>query len=122
MSQRDMRAALQRRSEIEITVKGRSSGRAYTYPVWFILEGEALYLLPVRGTETGWYKNLRQAPTLQVRAGQQTFATDVRLIEDQDRVAAITERFREKYGARQIQAYYPLINVAVEVPLSGQPG
>ncbi|MBX5451906.1 MAG: hypothetical protein IRZ24_17730 [Thermogemmatispora sp.] len=74
-------------------------------------------MLPVRGTETGWYKNLRQAPTLEMRAGQQALTTNVRLIEDQSRVAAIVERFREKYGASQIQAYYPLINVAVEVPL-----
>jgi deazaflavin-dependent oxidoreductase (nitroreductase family) len=118
MSQRDIRTLLQSRSEIDITVKGRTSGRAYTYPVWFVLEGNALYLLPVRGTETGWYKNLCHAPTLQVRAGQQALITNVRLIEDQSRVAAITERFREKYGARQIQEYYPLINVAVEVPLS----
>ncbi|WP_069804093.1 nitroreductase/quinone reductase family protein [Thermogemmatispora onikobensis] len=117
MSQTDLRTALQGRSEIEITVKGRASGRSYTYPVWFILEDDVLYLLPVRGTGTGWYKNLRQAPTLQVRAGQQALTTGVRLIEDQSRVAAIAERFREKYGSRQIQAYYPLINVAVEVPL-----
>ncbi|MBX5458856.1 MAG: nitroreductase family deazaflavin-dependent oxidoreductase [Thermogemmatispora sp.] len=119
MSQRDLRALLQRRSEINITVKGRTSGHSYTYPVWFVLEDDTLYLLPVRGTETGWYKNLRQAPTLEVRAGQQALTTNVRLIEDQSRVAAIAERFREKYGASQIQAYYPLINVAVEVPLSG---
>ncbi|WP_052889532.1 nitroreductase family deazaflavin-dependent oxidoreductase [Thermogemmatispora carboxidivorans] len=117
MSQTDLRAALQGRSEIEITVKGRTSGRSYTYPVWFVLEDDVLYLLPVRGTETGWYKNLRQAPTLQVRAGRQALTANVRLIDDQSRVAAITERFREKYGPRQIRAYYPLINVAVEVPL-----
>ncbi|WP_376797516.1 nitroreductase/quinone reductase family protein [Thermogemmatispora sp.] len=118
MSRQEIRAALERRSEIDITVRGRTSGRPYTYPVWFVIEGDTLYLLPVRGVETGWYKNLRQAPTLEVRAGRRTLTSAVRLIEDQAQVAAISERFRKKYGAHQIQAYYPRIDAAVAVPLS----
>ncbi len=46
--------------EINITVTGRKSGRAITIPVWFVLEGENLYLLPVLGADTQWYKNVLQ--------------------------------------------------------------
>jgi hypothetical protein len=26
--------------------------------VWFVLEGQKLYLLPVKGSETQWYNNV----------------------------------------------------------------
>lgn len=39
---------------IEITTTGRISGRAISHPVWFVRQGEKLYLLPVGGrTVTG---------------------------------------------------------------------
>ena len=60
MARTDFRTALQGTNEIEITVTGRTSGRSLSYPVWFVLEGEKLYLLPVKGSDTDWYKNLRK--------------------------------------------------------------
>ena len=49
MAHTDFRTALEGANEIEITVIGRTSGRAYSYPVWFALEGDKLYLLTDRG-------------------------------------------------------------------------
>jgi hypothetical protein len=40
---------LQTASETELTVTGRRSGRDVSDPVWFVQEGERLYLLPVGG-------------------------------------------------------------------------
>jgi len=42
---------LSRYREINITVTGRKSGRSISIPVWFVLEGEKLSLLPVRGSD-----------------------------------------------------------------------
>src|SRR5713101_5213965 len=64
MAQTDFRTALQGANEIEITVTGRTSGRSLTYPVWFALDGDKLYLIPVKGSDTDWYKNLRKTPTI----------------------------------------------------------
>ncbi len=60
MVQTDFRTALQGTQIIEITVTGRTSGRSLSYPVWFVLEGDKLSLLPVKGSNTDWYKNLRK--------------------------------------------------------------
>ena len=49
MAQTDFRTALQGANELEITVTGRKSGRSLSYPVWFALDGDKLYLLPVKG-------------------------------------------------------------------------
>ena len=44
-----LKDSLSRSREIKITVTGRKSGRAISIPVWFVLEGDKLYLLPVQG-------------------------------------------------------------------------
>ena len=36
--------------QIKISVVGRKSGKTISIPVWFVLEGEKLFLLPVRGS------------------------------------------------------------------------
>ena len=55
--------------EIQITVTGRKSGRQITIPVWFVEEGEERYLLPVRGSDADWCRNLLKNPTIRVAAG-----------------------------------------------------
>ena len=62
MARTNFSSALQSTNEIGITVTGRTSGRSLSYPVWFALEGEKLYLIPVKGSDTDWYKNLRKTP------------------------------------------------------------
>jgi hypothetical protein len=42
-----LKVQLSRASEITIGVTGRKSGRTISNPVWFVLDGDKLYLLPV---------------------------------------------------------------------------
>ena len=49
MSNSEFKDALDRTSEIELTVKGRKSGQDISRPVWFVHENNTLYLLPVQG-------------------------------------------------------------------------
>ena len=116
MVQTDFRTALQRANEIEITVTGRSSGRSFSYLVWFVLEGETLFLLPGKGSGTDWYKNVRKTPTIRLAARGKTFTTSARLLTDEAQIGEVLEKFRDKYGAG-VKAYYPKLDVAVEVPL-----
>ena len=69
MAHTNFSSALKGANEIEITVTGRTSGRSLSYPIWFALEGDKLYLIPVRGSDTDWYKNLRKTPTIRLAAG-----------------------------------------------------
>ena len=43
---------LSRYRQIKISVIGRKSGWTISVPVWFVLEGDKLYLLPVKGSDT----------------------------------------------------------------------
>jgi hypothetical protein len=48
----NLKERLARYREIKLNVIGRKPGRTISVPVWFVLEGEKLYLLPVHGSET----------------------------------------------------------------------
>jgi hypothetical protein len=61
---------LARYRQIKLSVIGRKSGRTISVPVWFVLEGEKLYLLPVRGSDTQWYKNVLQNPSIPDRGAR----------------------------------------------------
>jgi len=60
---------LSRSRQVNITVTGRKSGRVISIPVWFVLEGDKLYLLPVQGSDTQWYKNVLKNPSIRIEAG-----------------------------------------------------
>ena len=57
MSKRDLKD-LSTAYEIDLTVKGRKSGQDISRPVWFVHEDDKLYLLPVQGLDTNWYRNV----------------------------------------------------------------
>jgi deazaflavin-dependent oxidoreductase (nitroreductase family) len=117
MAHTDFSAGLQNAREIEISVTGRTSGRSLSYPVWFALDDDTLYLIPVRGSVTEWYKNVRKTPTIRLATrGGKTLTASARLITDQTQLDKILEKFRDKYG-RNVKSYYPKYDVAVEVPL-----
>jgi deazaflavin-dependent oxidoreductase (nitroreductase family) len=110
--------ALQSTDEIELTVSGRASGRTISHPVWFVQEGEKLYLLPVRGSDSDWYKNVLKNPTITLAANGVRWTATATPITDAAKVRDIVEQFRAKYGADEVRKYYSKFDVAVEVPLA----
>jgi deazaflavin-dependent oxidoreductase (nitroreductase family) len=108
---------LARSSEIHITVTGRKSGRSITVPVWFVLEGNTLYLLPVKGSDTQWYKNVLKNPKMRIKARGAEEEIKVRAVNDAARVKSVVEKFRAKYGAGDVKQYYSKFDVAVVAEL-----
>ena len=116
MAHTDFSTGLQNASEIEITVTGRTSGRTHSYPIWFAVDGDKLYLIPVKGSDTEWYKNVRKRPSIRLTARGKRLTASARILTDQAQLDQVLEKFREKYG-RNVKSYYPKYDVAVEVPL-----
>lgn len=116
MSKADLSERLNRASEITLSVKGRKSGRDIPRPVWFVHEGNTLYLLPNYGSDTNWYKNLLVGPTLKVSVNGTGTTARGKPITDNNSVDDIVRKFRSKYGA-DVGKYYQKFDVAVEVPL-----
>ena len=104
---------LARYREIKISVTGRKSGRPSSRPVWFVFADDKLYLLPVRGSDTQWYKNVLNNPTIRVDARGAEAEFKVLPIIDDTQVSSVVEKFREKYGATDVKKYYSKFDVAV---------
>ncbi|GIF64626.1 hypothetical protein Ais01nite_26610 [Asanoa ishikariensis] len=98
-------------TEIELTTIGRRTGEGHSIPVWFVREGKSTFLLPVGGANSQWYRNLRKNPTLKLGPT----SAKARLITDRSTVDHVIEGFTSKYGASDVTAYYPGVDVAVEV-------
>ena len=118
MANEDFKSALESTREIQLTVTGRASGREISFPVWFVTEGGHLYLVPVHGSDSNWYKNVLKDPAVRLTADGAQLTARATPITDPARVAEVVDKFRAKYGAQNVEAYYPKHDVAVEVPLA----
>jgi deazaflavin-dependent oxidoreductase (nitroreductase family) len=104
---------LSRFRELSITVTGRKSGRPISNPVWFVFEDGKLFLLPVKGSDTQWYKNILQNSKIRVDARGAKSELQVAPTTEKNQVSAVVEKFREKYGAGDVKKYYSKFDVAV---------
>ena len=107
-----LKDSLSRFREIKLSVTGRNSGRTISVPVWFVSEGEKLYLLPVQGSDTQWYKNVLKNPSIRIDARGAEAKVQAVPITDAESVSSVVEKFRGKYGASDVKKYYSKFDVA----------
>jgi len=112
-----LKERLLRSREINLTVTGRTSGRSITNPVWFVLDGDKLYLLPVEGSDTQWYKNVLKNPGIAIEAGGTKAEFKAVPIADAKGVSPVVQKFRAKYGAGDVKKYYSKFDAAVVVQM-----
>jgi deazaflavin-dependent oxidoreductase (nitroreductase family) len=112
-----LKERLARFRQIKISVIGRKSGRKISIPVWFVVESEKLYLLPVYGSKSQWYQNVRENPAIGIDARGAEAEFRATPVTGAKAVVAVVEKFREKYGAADVKKYYSGFDVAVVVKL-----
>lgn len=108
-----LKQSLTKSSEINISVIGRKSGRNISQTVWFVFEDEKIYLLPVRGTDTQWYKNALANPSIRIEVRSQEAEFKASPVADQKQVSEVVRKFRSKYGDGDVKKYYTKFDVAV---------
>ena len=116
MSRRDLKE-LSTANEIDLTVRGRKSGLDISRPVWFVHEDDNLYLLPVQGSDTNWYRNVLKNPNVKISVKGQELSGKGRTITDNKKVQDIVEKFRSKYGNPDVQKYYSKFDVGIELAI-----
>jgi deazaflavin-dependent oxidoreductase (nitroreductase family) len=112
-----LKERLTRYRQIKLSVIGRKSGKTISNPVWFVAEGDTLYLLPVHGSDTQWFKNVLKNPAIRIDARGSEAELRAQPMNKSDSVKSVIEKFREKYGATDVKKYYSKFDVAVEAPL-----
>ncbi len=117
MGEEEFSRALAGRRELQITVRGRRTGRMITLPVWFVRRGNMIHLLPVSGSDTNWYRNVLADPSVTLRAGGRSLDVVAEPTDEPRRVRETIDLFKGKYGADEIERWYTKLNVSVEIPL-----
>jgi deazaflavin-dependent oxidoreductase (nitroreductase family) len=113
----DLKDRLSRVQQIKISVIGRKSGNTISIPVWFVLEGEELYLLPVQGSNTQWYKNVLKNSAIRIDTRGAEAQLRAKPITKPAAVKSAVEKFRDKYGTADVKKYYSTFDVAVVATL-----
>jgi hypothetical protein len=80
-------------------------------------ETNTLYLLPVQGFDTNWYKNMVVDPTLKISVNGVEISERGKQIMEKNSVNDIVKKFKFKYGEGEVKKYYTNFDVAVEVTL-----
>ena len=118
MAADDFVKALKRRRQVSITVTGRRTGRSIKIPVWFVSDDRAIWLLPVYGSKTQWYRNLIKDRGIAVQAGSEQQDLRAKLVKSAGVVSSVIRQFREKYTPEEIKRWYTGLDVAVQIPLA----
>jgi deazaflavin-dependent oxidoreductase (nitroreductase family) len=117
MDASEVQKALDSSQELQITVAGRKTGKQHSTPVWFVREGKTVFLLPVRGSKNEWYKNVQKSKKIKISSGKVSLDLPVKSLTESRKVASVVEKFRKKHGAGDVQKYYSVFDVAVELNL-----
>ena len=117
MSESGLKKASEKSMEIELTVTGRNSQRKISRPVWFVYEDNSLYLLPVQGSETNWYKNILHDADVRISVDGQEYNGKSKAIIDSKKVKEVVNKFISKYGESEVNKYYTKFDVCVEFVL-----
>jgi deazaflavin-dependent oxidoreductase (nitroreductase family) len=119
ISKDSLKDRLTRYQQITISVIGRKSGRKISIPVWFVVEdSNTLWLMPVQGSDTQWYRNVLHNPEIRISARGKEGSFQGTPTTDPEVVKRVVEAFRAKYGAGDVKKYYSKFDVAVRIDLS----
>ena len=118
MTSSDLVDKLKLSSEATITTTGRKSKGKFSTPVWFALgKEEGVILVPMKGSDNGWFKNLEKDARIELRVGDTAVSSKARLVRGHNEVERVLDRFRAKYRSMWSESYYTKRDVYVEVPL-----
>ena len=89
---------LEKRRTVQLTTRGRKTGRPRTVTVWFVtVDPTSIFVQHVGRKPAQWYGNLLQNPTVQIDFGDGPTAAHAAPITDAARVQKILRLIRKKY-------------------------
>jgi len=84
------------RSTLRLTHHGRKSGKPYEVVIWFMVEGEQVYLGSMNAKRQ-WVRNVRRRPDVRLSAGDDTFTGTVEPLTAPSDVRHVTDLLTAKY-------------------------
>jgi F420H(2)-dependent quinone reductase len=87
---------------LNLTTKGRKTGRNHTVELWFAFEDSKLLFLAHENSH--WWKNIENHPRVEVEVSEILFQGQGKLVEE--KLEHIFTLFRRKYGESQVNQWY----------------
>lgn len=84
-------------STLRLTHYGRRSGKPYEVTIWFMVEGEVVYLATAN-RKRQWPRNVAVCPDAKLRIGTETFTGHVEVIADRGTIEHVTDLLAAKSG------------------------
>ena len=116
-SRDDFLNRLKRSNEVEITVTGRKSKKRFSTPVWFVVEGRRVVIVPTKGSDNNWFKNVTKDPKIELSAGGISIPVRATVVKDAGQVTKVVDELKTKYKSMWSDSYYSKRDVCVEVTL-----
>jgi deazaflavin-dependent oxidoreductase (nitroreductase family) len=81
---------------VKLTHYGRKSGKAYEVTIWFVVDGERIYL-GTTNVNRQWVRNVKKTPKVKLAIGGETFEGTARFLADRSDHEQAQARIRKKY-------------------------
>jgi deazaflavin-dependent oxidoreductase (nitroreductase family) len=81
-------------STLRLTHHGRRSGKPYEVTIWFMVDGDKMFL-PTANVNRNWVRNVKAHPQVLLRIGAETFSGEARPLDDvasRDRALELAQR------------------------------
>ena len=84
------------RQTLSLTHYGRKSGRPYEVIIWYLVDGDQLFLVSANAARN-WVRNVKARPAVSFKIGDQIFNGNVRAITDQQERDKVNDLTMSKY-------------------------
>jgi deazaflavin-dependent oxidoreductase (nitroreductase family) len=84
------------RATCRLTHQGRKTGRPHEVTIWFLVDGEKVYLTTMN-MQRQWTRNVQANPDVVLRVGDERFAGRAEVVADAAGMARAVELLRRKY-------------------------
>ena len=101
----DLRSIEGKRS-VELTTKGRQSGKPRRVTIWFVHDKGRIYLQSGKDGKTHWYRNLLKTPEVTLNFGALVVSGRATPVEDPNEVVRVHGLFRSKYVLSRVVSWF----------------
>jgi deazaflavin-dependent oxidoreductase (nitroreductase family) len=79
-----------------LTHRGRQSGRAFEVTIWFLVDGDVVYLATMN-MKRQWTRNVQVNHDVVIRIGPETFNGEARVVSEPTELARVVQLLKQKY-------------------------
>ncbi len=113
-------AAIAKKRTLELTTIGRKTGKRRTAEIWFVVEGDHLFVQAGEKARKGWLVNLRSDPEVDLDIAGTKLHGRATIIADAAEAKRVLALFRQKYWLARVAGWVGAgIGAGVPVRIDG---